>query len=49
MKGGASRAVHQVSDARQKVRVAVAAGANPVPPKPGDGETAVGNWLTGSS
>lgn len=37
VKGGASRAVHQVSDARQEVRVAVAASSNAVTSKPGDG------------
>lgn len=35
VKGGASRAVHQVSDACQKVGVAVAASSNTVTPKPG--------------
>lgn len=38
VEGGASRAVHQMSDTRQEVRVAVAASTNPVTPQPGDGQ-----------
>lgn len=38
VEGGASRAVHQMSDTRQEVRVTVAAGTNPVTPQPGDGQ-----------